>query len=103
MRLIVGPRSEEQRGRRSCRRIVPELERPETVDCEWVIVTHPELTFVLEMISFVLKGVDVTVPEVPDQEVAAEAPNDPGALAMPHGAFSFPCSATRALRRPPGQ
>src|SRR6266487_2404109 len=72
--LVVRARGEEQRVRRAVgRRAVSELQGPESVDCKPVSVGRAERTGQLEgPVRLFLVRVDVAVPEVSDEQVAAE-------------------------------
>ena len=70
VRLVVCAGGEEQRARRPVvGRAVAELERPEAVDHECVVV-GPELTVGDELPVLELVGVDLPVAEVADEQVA---------------------------------
>ena len=72
MRLFVRPRCEEQRVARSGRRVVAELERPETVNRERLAVGAAQLAGVLEAAPDLPIGVDLPIAEVADEKIAAE-------------------------------
>ena len=73
MRLVVGSGGEIQRRRRPGFVAVPESDAPEAVDHDWAAARVGQLTDRCEVPGGVLlEGMDVTVAEVPDEQVARE-------------------------------
>src|SRR6187200_2338593 len=71
VRLAGRSCGEEQRGRRSGRAVVAELQRPQPLDHDGVAVDAVQAALVLELVSLRLEDVDHTVAEVRDQQIAA--------------------------------
>jgi hypothetical protein len=71
--LVVRPRGEEERVRRTAPSAEPELERPEPVDRERAAVARVQLAAMRELaVRPLFIGVDLPVAEVADEDVAAE-------------------------------
>src|SRR5207249_6383543 len=95
--LVVGAGGEEERvGRPVVRRSLAELERPEAVDRQRAAVRSSQLAARLEApVRLALESRDPTVTEVPDEEIAAEAPERgrrhreaPGRVQLPAGRYA---------------
>src|SRR2546423_9988030 len=74
MRLVVGTGGEEQRAGRPVVPSLAELERPKPVDRERLAAVVAQLASVGEVPVVLGVGVDLAVAEVPNEQVAGEAP-----------------------------